>query len=467
MKDTTIRSILEEYIRKENMNMLSFSLAAGMNRGTLSAILNGNPPKPIAISQLDLITIGMQLPVGALYDLYVDECFITKAPHWRRLRPFLLRCAEYEKYECMTNVVQRLAEDLSYMPGIFSTAEMIHKQGRTKAAALLYKCVAEGEKYQHSERLAICQYRLFNEKVGQDMVANFKAATQFDPFIDRLPEYEQLDALRDLGNIYTGLHEWERLDEIADQLERLVKTLYKYECESNRYDEINRKTKYPLVAYYGNAYLMKAEVCDNFRDYERAKAYNNRYADLSWFRGLGHEGKACVIQFSEWSRANAYVFDLKSGKVDILPEYVSYIEDKEYEILPGLEIIMKAANQYDLDIDPILSQFKDRISTYFHRDFTIGNYNRQLSMHRYVNFFYEVSYYNFKKTSYDIAYKYIIASLEISLEMNNKSVLLKCIALFEKFRHTASEESIHEYKNIMARVHDIAQNDILFVGPHS
>ncbi|AJS60549.1 hypothetical protein [Paenibacillus sp. IHBB 10380] len=462
--NTTIRSEIEDYIRRNRVSLQGLSKATGMNKGILSAIINRNPPKPIAVSHLDLITAAMGLPEGALYELYMDECFIVNAPNWRRLRPFLQRCAELERYECIENVLQRLADDLSFIPGIFNTAELLYKQGWTQAAALLYKCVAEGEKYQHSERLAISQYRLFKEKIGTDNMINLKAVSQFDPFINRLPEDEQLDALRDLGNVYTSLHVWERLDEIAVQLERLVASLYKYECESNRYDESNRKTKYPLVVYYAYAYVMRAEVCDHRKDYEQAQEYNNRYADLSWFMGLGEEGKSCVTKFSEWSKANFYVFELKAGKLEVLPEYVSYIEDKESEILPGLEIVMKVANEYDINVDDILLKFEDNISSYSHLDFAMGDYDHQLSMDRYTNFFYEVAYYHYKNSRHEIANRYVLISLEYSVIMNNKANIILCMKLFEELRHLASTEALHKYKTIIKGVHDDAENDIFFVG---
>lgn len=47
----------------------------------------------------------------------------------------------------------------------------------------LYENVAEVEKYQHSERLATCQYRIFSIQVGDDQSRNLKAATLFLTFL--------------------------------------------------------------------------------------------------------------------------------------------------------------------------------------------------------------------------------------------------------------------------------------------
>ncbi|AOZ94916.1 hypothetical protein [Paenibacillus crassostreae] len=460
----TIRSEIEDYIRRTGKGINGLSQSFGLNKGILSAIINRNPPKPISVRQLDIITAGMELPEGALYELYIDEIIVSNPLNWRRLKPFLQRCAELEKYNCIEEVLQGLVDDLSFIPGIFNTAELLYEQGLIQAALMLYECVAEGEKYQHSERLAICQYRIFKTKLGQDNTINLKIASQFEPFMNRLPEDEQLDALRDLGNVYTTLHAWKRVDEIANQLENLVSIIYKVECESNKYDESNRKTKYPLVVYYGQVYLMKVAVYDNAKDYEQAKEYNNRYANLSWFMGLGAEGKVCVNNFRMWSKANAYVFDLKTGKTDTLSEYVSYIEDKEYEILPGLEMIMKSANEYNLNVDHILLQFEDRISSYFQSDFVGEGYKQQFSMDRYTTFFYELAYYYFKNSRQEMAITYVLASLGFAVKINNKACIILCMKLFEELRDFASMEVLHKYKNTIKGVHEDAENDIFFVG---
>ena len=69
------------------------------------------------------------------------------------------------------------------------------------AAAILYKGVCEAEKYQHSERLAMCQYRLFIIDLGEDLEENFRAATQFEIYVNRLDETNQLEALKQLMHV--------------------------------------------------------------------------------------------------------------------------------------------------------------------------------------------------------------------------------------------------------------------------
>ncbi|RYL93123.1 XRE family transcriptional regulator [Sporolactobacillus sp. THM7-4] len=99
---TTIRFQMEDYIKKMGMTAQRFSTLSGINPGTLSAVLKKN--RPISISLLDRITAGMGLSKGALYELYIDECLVDHAPNWRRIRPFLYRCVEVGKLDCMKTV---------------------------------------------------------------------------------------------------------------------------------------------------------------------------------------------------------------------------------------------------------------------------------------------------------------------------------------------------------------------------
>ena len=51
-------------------------------------------------------------------------------------------------------------ENITYAPMLFEMAESFYNE-KYNATAALYECVAESEKFQHSERLALCHYRLF------------------------------------------------------------------------------------------------------------------------------------------------------------------------------------------------------------------------------------------------------------------------------------------------------------------
>ncbi|MCM3703345.1 hypothetical protein [Paenibacillus macerans] len=147
--------------------------------GTISSMLSGY--RQISIHNLDLITVGMGREEGSLYELYLEDCLLNLSLDWRRLGPFLRRCAELGKLDCIERLVQAVADHLAYVPVLFETAERFFREGKREAAALLYDCVAECERYQHSERLALSRYRLFTIGLGDDQEENMRVAVQFEP----------------------------------------------------------------------------------------------------------------------------------------------------------------------------------------------------------------------------------------------------------------------------------------------
>lgn len=84
----TIRSKIETELKQRGHTFSSFSKVSGINRGIFSTMLNSNPPKPISVRQMDLITKALGYPEGWLYELYIDECFYEGKGHWKRIKPF-------------------------------------------------------------------------------------------------------------------------------------------------------------------------------------------------------------------------------------------------------------------------------------------------------------------------------------------------------------------------------------------
>ncbi len=117
----TIREKLSNYLQKHRMTINQFARISGINSGTLSSIINGN--RPMSMHQLDRITEGMRLEAGYFYDSYIHECIFHAIPDWRRLGPFLQRCAELGKLDCLRKAARMTMENLNYAPLLFETAE--------------------------------------------------------------------------------------------------------------------------------------------------------------------------------------------------------------------------------------------------------------------------------------------------------------------------------------------------------
>ncbi|WP_019635678.1 helix-turn-helix domain-containing protein [Paenibacillus fonticola] len=452
---------LDEFMKHENINLSTLAKRAQVNVGTLSAILNGN--KMLTVDHLDRLSSVMDLPEGYFYERYVQEYLSQSIPNWRRFRPFLYRCADLDKLECIKQATSLLMENLMYSPLLFEVAEDLFQKDQRAAAALLFENVANSEKQQHSERLAFCHYRLFLIRLGTDQEKNYQAAIQFEPYVERLDELDQLDALKDLGNIYRSLNQWNKVEMIANRLEHLAKTLY-FTVQPKK-NEKSPKPSRPLFTYIALSHLFHADVCDSQGDYEQALQFTYAYADLSWVKEDDVDTMHWKKVFLEWAQANTYVNKLLSGDASILPEYVAYIEKEKNEFISALSNIMEAANRYHFNVDDILKQFEPEISTYVNEEVTFGIYKRQFSANLFSLLLHNIAYYYLKKDNYTTGFIFLLESLEKSSIINNKRCIIKCMGLFEQYRDFASSATLISYKTLVKGVYtNEEKNLVTFFG---
>lgn len=453
---TTIRAELEEYLKRKGTTLHYFADASGVNVGTLSGILSGN--RPIAMGQLDRITAAMGLPEGSFYDLYVAE-FVANdtTPHWRRIRAFLLRCAELGKHDCIHQVVTSLVDDLKQISGIFDTAEMILEGGWYDAAVILYECVIESERFSHSERLAMSYYRLF-QIYQKDIKKSFTAAIQFIPYRNRLPEAYELDGLVLLIDLYYINKKWDEVENYADELCDLATALY-----SNRqWEDPSFKPVRPLVYYYGRGYLYKAGSFEQRRMYEESRRWIAEYADLSWFDGLDDKGLKEVEQLKMFANANLLQIEIKDGDQSRIPEYVSFLEEHPSEILEGLINLLESANRHKFFIDEYLLKFSDEIKYYSRADeegwsnqrFGEVVYKQTVHTFRGSIFFLKYAIYCFRRSQLKKRLRNTLHSLKFSIRVNNKSHMVSSMSLFEFYRHHSTARQRAIYNKLSREVWD-------------
>ncbi|WP_311283788.1 helix-turn-helix transcriptional regulator [Paenibacillus macerans] len=434
----TIRTQLEEYLKSNRMTLNQFSEKTGINSGTLSGIINGH--RPIAMQQLDRITAGMGLPEGFFYEEYIEECFFHAAPDWRRLGPFLKRCAELNKLECIERAVRLLLDNLSYIPLLFDLAEQFFHEGKREAAVLLYEAVSEGERMQHSERLALSRYRLFTLGLSKDQNKNLLLAAQFEPYVDRLDEPYQLDALNDLLNVFGSLRRWNKLEELAEKL-KVRATIY-YRLNGNKKPSETKKQNIFYVMY---AYLMLGEARFYSGDYENALYYVSLYTDYSWVKNPNEDEKVVIHQFQECAEGNRYMYQIMSGKVEVLPEYEKYISTRENEIFIALCELIVAANRFDFNIDFILEKYKTYLN-YQEQHNRVGKIFEQYTKDRYLNLITGLGEYYLKKKDFDRGLRYALDSLDLAIKIRSGHGMLKSVELFGQYRSYASDEVNREYE---------------------
>lgn len=452
---TTICDELDDFMKREAMTLHLFAEKSGVNAGTLSGILNGN--RPIAIGQLDRITHAMGLPEGSLYEMFVDECFISSAPHWRRLRPFLLRCAELKKLNCIREVLSRLLEDLKQIAGIFETAELMFEQGWYEAATIMYECVIESERSNHSERLAMSYYRLFKiDSTGGYNSLEF--AIKFTPYRHRLPVNYSLDGLIMLTELYYVYKKWEEVENYADEMIDLTRALYK----NQQWQDSDFTLPRPLVYYYGRGYLYKAGSYECRRMFEESRRWIAEYADLSWFEGLDEAGWLEVERYKMFAEANLLSVDIKEGKRSRIAEYVQFLEENPSEILEGLITLLESANRYKFFVDEHLEKFAGEIQYYsrINRENRgkLGElkvqYKEPFHTFRCSLFFQKYAIYCFRKRLLKDGVRNTLRSFKHSIKINSKHNIVNSMVLFEFYRNYTTKQQRNAYIKFCREVWD-------------
>ncbi|MMZ48186.1 helix-turn-helix protein [compost metagenome] len=438
----TIRAEMEKYLKQEGISQTDFGRITGLNPGTVSGIVKGN--RTISVHQLDSITAGMNLPPDYFYERFVEECF-EESLHWRKISPFLYRCVELGRLDCVKRVVNLLLDTPTYPPLLFEIAEDVFKDGYHEAAAFLYQKVAESERQQHSEKLALCQYRLFTIKIGNNRAANLQAAIEFAPFVDRLNEIDQLDALKDLANIHRSLNHWDTVYELAQEMKRRAKIQYDL-----KRDEQKKPKGGPVFAYIAYADLLCSAVCHAQGDYTTGLKYVQAHADLSWVKESDPETQHWIGLFHGWAKINFCVNRLMAGDATVIPEYVEYMEGKD-EIFAELLNVVEAANRYNLDIDDILERFESQIVAYDEPTST-DLYTQQVLPEEAARFWYKLAKYYLIKGRYPYGFKCLIKALAKSDKINNAQLAHTCSGLFDRFRACADPEILEQYEKLSQEV---------------
>ncbi|WP_037289483.1 hypothetical protein [Saccharibacillus sacchari] len=449
----TLRSEIERGIAGMGMNFSEFGEWSGINRGIFSAILNSNPPKPISLNQLERIGKALGHEEGWMFELYIDECFYDGRPNRRRVEPFLIRSAELDRIDCIAKVLSRLLEDLKQLEMIFEIGEALYTSGKIKESAVFYQCIVQNEKYHQSERLAVSHYRLFRAALGEDNEQNLRAAIEFEPFCEKLPDHHRLDGLMRLFDVYFMLEKLDKAEYYSRELVSFstkIYNLYKQgKCEKKVLFGIASEN--PLIVYYGYGFLSMETILFRKGDFAGALEYNKLYEDLSWFEGLDESGFKYVEKISDFSKQNKIHIELLSGKNTelYLKKCVEFLKSNPSETLVSFLFISQAANLYDLDIDHILEKFEKQMEQQLNET---SHYKKIHQLNRYKDICYELTLYFFNKVFYQNAHSYLLKALNVAIKINDKDTFMKCISLFERNRKFASLVQKKSYIEMLRKV---------------
>ncbi|MFG0217198.1 helix-turn-helix domain-containing protein [Brevibacillus porteri] len=441
----SLRSEIERHRRECGYTLSKLGELTGINHGSLSEILNGNPPRAMTIGQLDALAAVFGREPGWLYELYTEECISEGRISRPRLIPYLIRCAEVGRQDCIDEVVPKLLENPKNISTLFLVAEQLYESGKQKESIPFYQAVVDSEKDGHSDQFVRSQYRLFRAALGTNSEENGEAVIRFSPYRNRLPENYQLDALFQLARVCFALQKWKKSEQYADELRFLAETVYIHELDRvkrNKKSELP-ETERPLVYYYAMGHLYKGGTLEMQGMYEQAKPYVQVYADLGWFELLDEAGHQEVERFRVWAKANLYTLEVLAGNSNIIEEYTDYLESlPSNEILPGLISIIKSANIYDFCVDEILERFSMHIANF-------GQFTDAIRLDRHLRFRYQTAIYEFGKGRPQRGIEETLCCLSITSLINRFEDALKCVALFEEYRQHASPTQVERYQTIV------------------
>ncbi|GED28764.1 hypothetical protein BAG01nite_48660 [Brevibacillus agri] len=105
----SLRSEIEKIQKQYGYTLSKLSALSGINHGHLSDILRGN--RAMTIRQLDALATAFEQPPGWLYELYPDECFAKERVSRPRVIPYLIRCAEIGRQDCIQPIVSKLLDE--------------------------------------------------------------------------------------------------------------------------------------------------------------------------------------------------------------------------------------------------------------------------------------------------------------------------------------------------------------------
>ncbi|WP_046213477.1 helix-turn-helix domain-containing protein [Paenibacillus wulumuqiensis] len=425
MKKKFFHTIIVEELTKKTINHNKLSQITGINRGTLSSVLNSNSAKLPSIDHLDKITQALGYREGWFYDHYIEEYFQGHTHHWKKLKPLLYRCIELNFSEKIEKILNWLTEDDSQISQIFNLAEQWYAEGERHALLLFYETVIKNEKNRHSERTILSHYRVFLlNSAGTDFESKLRAAIKFEPFYDELDLNYRLDALFKLINIYFIHRDWQKMYKYCAEMRVLATKAYEQRLHMQQKKNGDRIfiTERHLVVYYAHSFLMEGLIADEQGDYAKSLSYIKHYNNLDWFEGLDETGRKEVEKIHNIAIANELSLHLLMGNTSKLSEYLQFLEQHPPEILPGMVTVLQAANKHDFSLDhiyPKLLQHLEYIESATH--LKNNYYDNANTMDMLEKLYRQLAVYHFRQANYSEGIEYMSKCLAIANQINKKS----------------------------------------------
>jgi hypothetical protein len=131
-----------------------------------------------------------------------------------------------------------------------------------------------------------------------------------------------------------------------------------------------------------------------------------------------------------------------SGNIELVEEYVAFLQDNLEEILPGLNTILQAALMYHLDVGDILHTFAEQIDEF-------ESYEDAENVSYYYSYCYRLALYYRKCGRLQDAVGLTVQAMQLADQSGNDGQFKKCTALLESLRESATAEQISQYRQML------------------
>ncbi|OWA36096.1 hypothetical protein B9G55_09565 [Saccharibacillus sp. O16] len=415
-----LRTAIKQNMRKRGYNFSALSDRSGIPRGSLSLIFVGGASRrsPMSFQHLIRISEALGLPEDAFFDLYVDECFVGGRPNRSRIEPFLERCIELGHPNCVDRVLDKLNGEPRYLPLLFQIAENTHQDGTKSITERLYEYLLLHNGSRHSVEVAICHYRLFLLRLGEDEEVNSKALNAFSPYRDNLPDEFKLEALLAMCSLNLSRMDADELEASAEELIALCLRLFGTRDRPPAVPFVpEHSLPRPALCYYSQGYIMKQIALCERGDYREAMLYSEMYGDLSWLSDDDPKDQQKLQTLQEVAYATHLGCELLDGNSEVLPEYVGLLEAYPRETASGLIVMLKTANRHALDIDEWLRRFP--LDLEYTMSLQDNAYNKQVTRNRFARLLYQLSIYHYSRGRVEESLQTALQSWELSHQLNN------------------------------------------------
>jgi tetratricopeptide (TPR) repeat protein len=393
----TLKNIIADALREKNVTQKDVQIRTNgrVKQGNLSAALKGT--RHFTLEMLDAITEMLDLPFGHFYPYYVHECKDVDGNRIRKkCEEFIVKCVKLGKADLAESLIDdMIQEGPANIDTFLKIADKLVDEGHVKDAVRFYDLVIEMDNDKLSERLANTMYKRFSVVRDWGMDVAYDSAIQLIGYLKNVTD-DQLEAYRKVVACFYVAEKWEKVVQFSDEMVELAK---------HRNDHVQ----------YGNALLYKLRAMYFLKQYEPAIKIAEEVIEIK-----SDEKNP----FKVWGEGNRYNLLLANGNIEVIDEFVSWLNQHTHEIPSYIQCILEVCLKYDM-IDKaaeISNRFRE------HMLHTEGKQTKDPFERRlFARYLLMNSKIMFAKQQYQIAIDTCLNAMQLFVDLRLPNYLLICI----------------------------------------